>query len=315
MRGFSIIVCCYNSSTRIIKTLEELVNLRIPDNCKLEVIIINNNSRDNTEELIRNFIKEKETNLSIKIFFEKKQGLNHARICGIIHSKYDYLIFCDDDNWLFPDYLEHALKNLMNRKCIILGGVGIPYTNVELPNWFKEVEGFGYAIGEEGRTKGFKQMVYGAGMCLKREFALKFTKSDFTFLTTDRSGKSLSSGGDTEICLLAGLENVYFDNNLKFFHFLPEERLSIKYWIDLNYSFGKSNSKLFFYKLLKYPDDWIALKVYFVSIVLDFVKLIKSCFDIDKKNISFFTGSLLGKIHNLFYFFKYRKIARSNFNI
>ena len=48
MYKISIIVCCYNSEKRLPKTLEYLSNLIFGSNEEIELIIVDNNSSDNT---------------------------------------------------------------------------------------------------------------------------------------------------------------------------------------------------------------------------------------------------------------------------
>ncbi len=53
MIGVSVIICCYNSSSRIIPTLQNLVKQRVPNHIPWEVIVVNNASTDNTGEVAK----------------------------------------------------------------------------------------------------------------------------------------------------------------------------------------------------------------------------------------------------------------------
>jgi len=104
----------------------------------------------------------------------------------------------------------------------------------------------GFAVGAEGRQTGYVDSVYGAGMALRKSIFYKVTKSNFSFILSDRKGKKLSSGGDTEICMLvrnAGYK-IYFDDSLTFKHYLSNDRLQWRYYLKLRRSFGKSSAHL-----------------------------------------------------------------------
>jgi glycosyltransferase involved in cell wall biosynthesis len=60
-----------------------------------EIILIDNNSNDDTADVIRDFAQTSE--LNVRYLFERKQGLAHARNTGVTVAKGDILVFTDDD--------------------------------------------------------------------------------------------------------------------------------------------------------------------------------------------------------------------------
>jgi len=62
----SIIVCTYNRAHLLLKSLEALFNQTIPKNI-FEIIIVDNNSNDNTKELLKPILKANE---NVKYFLE-----------------------------------------------------------------------------------------------------------------------------------------------------------------------------------------------------------------------------------------------------
>ncbi|MBK6904811.1 MAG: glycosyltransferase [Saprospirales bacterium] len=48
--GVSVVVCCYNSSARLPATLEHLAHQSLPAGLPVEVIVVDNNSKDRTAE-------------------------------------------------------------------------------------------------------------------------------------------------------------------------------------------------------------------------------------------------------------------------
>src|SRR5258708_7275133 len=100
MKGISVIICCYNSAKRIAETLTHLSQQELDLGISWEVILVDNNSQDKTTEVANITWHSFKRDVPFKIILEPRQGLAHARRKGIDESRYDYLLFCDDDNWL-----------------------------------------------------------------------------------------------------------------------------------------------------------------------------------------------------------------------
>ncbi len=99
----SIIVPAYNASSSIKKCLESLINQTKKE---LEFIIINDGSTDDTEKKVKEF-----TDLRIKYFKNKNQGIGKSRNIGIEKATGKYIMFVDSD-----DYLElTACEKLFNK--------------------------------------------------------------------------------------------------------------------------------------------------------------------------------------------------------
>ena len=231
MRGISVIICCYNSADRLAETLLFLLKQITPPQLKWELIIVDNASTDKTVE-IANDMWSQSNIIPLKIINEPKPGLSFARQSGINNSTYNSIIFCDDDNYLFENYLDKAYTYFENYpEYGAFGGQGL-FFNENLPNEVKKYHLI-YAVGpQSNESKDITQekgYVYGAGMCLRKD---AFNKSFIeTSLLTDRIGNKLSSGGDTEICLnliLNGFKIGYFED-LKFYHAVPHSRLNKNY--------------------------------------------------------------------------------------
>ena len=100
----SIIVPIYNAEKSIKKCLESILNQTKKE---LEIILINDGSTDNTEEVIKSF-KDKR----IKYFKNKNQGIGKTRNFGIEKATGDYIMFLDSD-----DYMSIEECELLYKKC------------------------------------------------------------------------------------------------------------------------------------------------------------------------------------------------------
>ncbi len=131
----SLITPTYNRADLLEETIVSIVNQDLKD-IKLEYLIVDNNSTDNTKEIVEKYIGVNE-NVSIRHIFEERQGINYARNTGIERSNGEYLIFFDDDIVLEKDallkYIE-AFREFPNQQ-IFGGRTKLKIPDFELPKW------------------------------------------------------------------------------------------------------------------------------------------------------------------------------------
>ncbi|MGD1805816.1 hormogonium polysaccharide biosynthesis glycosyltransferase HpsE [Dapis sp. BLCC M126] len=113
MVDFTVAICTYNGETRIADVLEKLrecIKYTKIQQQKIswEIIIIDNNSNDNTAKIIKKYQSKWDKNHPIKYYFEPRQGLAFARKCAIKKAQSELIGFLDDDNLPFPNWVTAA---------------------------------------------------------------------------------------------------------------------------------------------------------------------------------------------------------------
>jgi len=258
--GISVIVCCFNSANRLDPTLQHLVDQKNIPLSSWEVILVDNCSTDGTSEkaahLWASFNSAKP---NFKIVAENTPGLSAARHKGISESKFDYVLFCDDDNWLDENYLSIAVAIMQSNAGIgALGGTGSPVFEKNEPPYFWVNQYHALATGDQSTIDGDitdeRGVLYGAGMVLnKNAYRTLKEKFQFEFRVSDRINNSLISSGDHELCLALRKigYRIFCSNRLKFKHYIPESRTKIVYYKKLFYGFGLSYAMLHVYRVNK----------------------------------------------------------------
>jgi len=89
----SIILSTWNNSKRLDITLSELKKCTLPKGLNWEIIVVNNNCTDHTDDIVAKYTND----LPVVYVKEPKQGLSRARNKGIKTAKGELLIFTDDD--------------------------------------------------------------------------------------------------------------------------------------------------------------------------------------------------------------------------
>ena len=242
----SLIICCCNSAIRLPKTLKHVANQKT--NFIYEVILVDNNSNDNTSTIATEIWKSLKSNVSFEVIQESKAGLSFARKKGFDVSRGELIVYCDDDNWLDENYLQIGLDILnLNQRIGMLGGLGEEYIEGKKPIWFDKYRGF-YAVGKQSNNLGditfTNGYVYGAGVFIRKKVLSNIYDKGFISQLTDRKGKVLVSGGDNELGYIIALSGyqIFYNPKLKFKHFIPSERLNFDYIKNLK----KGSQKTYF---------------------------------------------------------------------
>lgn len=247
MKGISVIICCYNSAKRLPETLRHLAQQKVSATLDWEIVVVNNNSTDTTESDAISLWQSFSNDTSLIVVNESYPGLSHAREKGMSIAHYDLFLWCDDDNWLCDTYVQTAF-NVMEQQPEIgaLGGWCDAAFDGVKPEWF-DVQSRYFAVSKQGRFSGDitrkKGCVYGAGMVLRKTHWLQLKELGFKHLLSDRVGKSLSSGGDTEYCYALRLlgYKIWYDERLYFKHYMAQERLELKYVSRIRKAMSRSN--------------------------------------------------------------------------
>ncbi|AMR31825.1 hypothetical protein A0256_10530 [Mucilaginibacter sp. PAMC 26640] len=277
LKGVSIIICCYNSASRIEKTLAELSQLD-SEGVACEIILVDNASSDDTKvKAATAWEKYRNDEITFNIVDEPIPGVANARTTGINKAKFELSVFCDDDNWLNNNYIIKTIELFdAHPEAAILSGIGIAaFENPnDKPFWFDAFSD-GYAVGSKGEQECLLNGVFGAGMAMRTAVIREVINSG-KMLLDGRKKNALSAGEDAEICLrvrLAG-HQILYSPKLIYRHYLPSKRLTWTYLKRLHAGFAHSYVIVDMYETaLKTPAPatlprfyWLSKALYYLGI-------------------------------------------------
>ena len=124
----SIIVPVYNAEKYLNKCIKSIINQTYK---KLEIILIDDGSTDNSGKIIDKWQKE---DSRIIVIHKENEGFSEARNIGIIKSKGKYLSFIDNDDYIEVDFIESLYKSIIQNDSQIAAGGYIyeTYTKQEI---------------------------------------------------------------------------------------------------------------------------------------------------------------------------------------
>ena len=199
----SVIVPTHNRADALELTLKELAKQDFKESW--EVIVVNNNCTDNTDEIV----KKQGFPVNLKLVYEKKPGASAARNAGAKVAGGEYLIFIDNDILTKPDFLQRHFDNLEKYKgCWFVGHAeNLPeLQHTAFGKFRRSLDGV--VSGELTKIKG----ITGQNTSMQR--------SQFFQLNGFDESLHVASGEDLELAMRA-LESgitIYFDPSISVLH-------------------------------------------------------------------------------------------------
>jgi cellulose synthase/poly-beta-1,6-N-acetylglucosamine synthase-like glycosyltransferase len=106
----TILVPCYNEENTVKKTLDSLFALAYPKE-KLNIIVIDNNSRDKTWEILQEY----KDHPQVKLLQETKVGKHNALNTGLEHTQTEFVGCLDADSSVHPEALKRIITYFDNK--------------------------------------------------------------------------------------------------------------------------------------------------------------------------------------------------------
>jgi glycosyltransferase involved in cell wall biosynthesis len=116
----SVVVASYNRASFLPGCVESLRQAGVPD---MEIVIVDDGSRDNTREMVRGL------GPSITYIYQENRGLSAARNTGILAARGRYLAYLDSDDYWLPGVAPQLLEFLDRHP-----DVGAVFTDAKVGN-------------------------------------------------------------------------------------------------------------------------------------------------------------------------------------
>ena len=245
-----IVICTYNRAERLSGTIQSLLSADIPDGTNVNLIIVNNNSSDGTEALIKEFSRNA-SRVAFRYLFEEKQGKSYALNTALKHMRGNFIAFTDDDIIVDKSWIKKMVSALKRYPdCNCFGGKVVAVYPKNMPPWLDIHNSTRFLKSVfVDRDDGDLEVEYGnstlsntpsgVNMFFRREVIEKNA-----FFRTDLGpiGKELGFSEDTDYCqrlLNMGERFMYIPSTIVY-HPVHAERLSKEYLLNWQYKCGIS---------------------------------------------------------------------------
>lgn len=214
----SIVLCTYNNADSLKITLEQLAAQEVDNAHLIELIVVNNNSSDNTQAVIEAADIHR---YAYHHYLEARQGLSHARNLGVNKARGTYILFTDDDADIPSDWAQGYLYRLqIDPVDVLFSKINIIWDRPQ-PWWYDErYKGFFAAIdhGDESfSVTSWRHPFFGKNFCVRKSIISEIGGFDPNL---GRKGNDLLGGEETALFsyLLAQKKSIWYRPNMPVGH-------------------------------------------------------------------------------------------------
>lgn len=223
----SVGICTWNRAASLDRTLTALATVHIPTGWDWEVLVVNNNSTDDTDQVIARHA----TALPIRRVFEPTPGISFARNAAVRSAQGDVLVWIDDDALPEPDWLVQLVAGLETFDADLVFGKVLPkWESGRPPRWYSVEFAGMYALldlgGDPRVLTDSRYIGHNVNLAFRRRLldAIGSYRED---LGVGRTGGS----EDVDLCrraYAAGLRVVYQPHAVVH-HVIPAQRCTKRY--------------------------------------------------------------------------------------
>lgn len=186
----SVVICTYNRAHLLTDCLESLYHQDLDEN-SYEVLVVDNNSSDNTKEIVEQFGKRIK---NLYYLFEPRQGLSYARNTGWCEAKGRYVGYVDDECKMPTKWLNAAVEIIDYCEPEMFGGPYVADFNFNVPKWILPPYFSTFIKGANKRFLKNDEFIDGGNMFIRRDLFEEFGGFDTKI---GMKGKQISFGEET----------------------------------------------------------------------------------------------------------------------
>lgn len=226
----TLILCTYNRCESLVKALQSVAMSTMPESVHWEVLVVDNNSTDQTREMVKDFCERHPDRF--RYLFEPQQGKSHALNAGIRNARGVVLAFTDDDVIVEPTWMFNLTASLHNGGWAGAGGCVLPDRAFTPPRWLPRKDRYAlapFALFDLGPEAGqLTEPPFGANMAYRKEMFEKH--GGFRADLGPRPGSEIRNE-DTEFGhrLLDRGERLRYEPSAVVYHPVIEARVQKKY--------------------------------------------------------------------------------------
>jgi len=273
---FSIVIPTYNGAKRLPEVLDSLLSQVGTEEIEWEVLVVDNNSKDETAEVVSNYVQKWRKDSQLRYLFEGTQGQAYARHSGVqAASSSSPIGFLDDDNIPADNWVAEACAFGRSRPEVgAYGGIIHGKVDKDPPPYFNQVGRYLtiYNRGEKAfqykRNAKPRRIPSAPGVVIRKQAWQDAMPSPEKLLITGRDEKTMVSGEDAE--MMYRIQNtkweVWHNPKMEIWHHMPPHRLEKAYLLKLARGYGLSNHQVRLARYYPWQRPLVQLAIPFYSL-------------------------------------------------
>lgn len=251
---FSVAICTYNGAERVPAVLDCLQR-QIVSGVKWEVLVVDNNSNDNTKSVVMNYANRWRQDCQLRYVFESRQGTSYARQKAVeMAQSQDLIGFLDDDNLPSETWVSKAYQfGQQHPQAGAYGGIIHPHLDEPPPDYFDHIKTL-LAILNRGtvpfqyhRSAKPRIVPIAPGCVIRKQAWRECIPEQLLLAGRDEAGKTML-GACEDLEMMYYIQNsdweVWHNPEMEIWHHIPSRRLERDYLLKVARTSGLSNHAL-----------------------------------------------------------------------
>lgn len=235
----TVILCTFDRCRELAKALNSLAASILPESVEWEVLVVDNNSTDQTRDVVEDFCNRHSGRF--RYLIEPQQGKSYALNAGIREARGDVLAFMDDDVTVEPTWLHNLTAPLHSGEWAGVGGRILPERTFSPPPWIPLRERYALAplavFTPDLEAGPLNESPFGANMAFQKRVFENYGGFRTDLGPAPGSGNPQKSEDSELGCrLLAVGERLRYEPSAIVYHSVPPHRVQKKYflawWLD-----------------------------------------------------------------------------------
>lgn len=225
--NLSIVVCTYNRKWFLENLLEHLsCQLKTTKDC--ELLIIDNNSSDDTETFARDWVAK--NRCLAKYHIEPMQGLSYARNKGLSEAQGQWIVYLDDDAYPSKNWLSQIQHTIRERGYDAFGGAYLPWYRDGKVHWYRDSYGSNTSWLTFKSPSILTDQCFSGGNAVYRRKLLESTKGFPTQM--GMHGHSVAYGEENYVQETARRQGFIlgFDPNVIIYHYVGLKKQTLSWF-------------------------------------------------------------------------------------
>lgn len=240
----TVILCTYNRAASLATALDSVAGSRMPEDVSWEVLVVDNNSNDDTRRVVDEFVSRYPGRF--RYAFEPQPGKSNALNSAIRNNDAPILAFIDDDVQADPDWLQELTSVFADRSYTGSGGRIFPERGFRAPAWLDTSTPYSLAplaMFDLGNEAGeLKEPPFGTNMAFRSDVFVRY--GEFRRDLGPQPGSEIRSE-DTEFGLrvLLGGDRLRYVPSAVVYHAVSSNRLTKEYFLRWWYGKGRGDMR------------------------------------------------------------------------
>ena len=258
----SVVICTYNRSDILTICLQSIAEF-YPKTFAIEVIVVNNNSIDDTSTTLSDFSN---TYAWLRIINESQQGLSNARNTGYKSAKHSWILYLDDDAKIEQHLFNRVFTHIKSSTYKCLGGLYLPWYETKKPKWFRDKWASNQLKYSDVQNLQSNEFASGGVLLIHKDLLVAHDGFNPKY---GMHGTHTWYGEETELQqrIRKTGNQIAYDPKMIIYHLVPTHKMRVGWQLSSSYQMGKT-----FLQTAGYPynigSGFVALGIGVMQIVL-----------------------------------------------